>query len=51
MGNGRQKLEHKRFDFGLQERGRHNGQECFQVMLDEVHHNEHPVLRRLKSNP
>jgi hypothetical protein len=25
MGNSGQKLEHERFDFGLQERGRHEG--------------------------
>ena len=53
MGNGGQELEHERFDFGLQERGGHEGEERFQVVLDEVHHDEHSVerSRRLKSNP
>lgn len=44
MENGGQKLEHERFYFGLQERGRHEGQEGFQVVLDEVHHDEYPAV-------
>ena len=49
--DGRQELEHERFDFGLQEWGGHEGEERSQVVLDEVHHDEHPVVEGgLKSN-
>jgi len=41
MGDGGEKLEHECFDFGLQEGGRHEGQECFQVVFDKVHYDEH----------
>jgi hypothetical protein len=49
MRNGGQKLEHERFDFGLQEGGRHKGQEGFQVVLDEIHYNKYSILKWLKS--
>jgi len=45
MGDGGQELEHERFDFGLQEWGGHDGEERLQVVLDEVHHDEHSVGR------
>ena len=51
MGNGGQELEHERFDFGLQEWGGHSGKERFQVVLDEVHHDEHSVVEAAEVKP
>ena len=41
--HGRQQLQHERFDLRLEEWRWHDAQQCLQIMLYEVHHNEHPV--------
>ena len=45
MRHGRQQLQCEGFDLGLQERRGHDAEQCFQVMFNEVHDDEHPITR------
>lgn len=47
IGYGREKLEHERLDLGLQEGRGHDGEQGFEVMLDEVHDDEHPFTGKM----
>ena len=43
----REKLQHQRLDLGLQERGWHDSEQSFEVVLNEVHDNEHPLTNAM----
>lgn len=49
VSDGGEQLQHEGLDLGLEERRRHEGQQCFEVVLNEVHHDEHPLADDHKS--